>query len=90
MTGLAVMVVFSAAIAVVGRRSETVGGLLDHRDERISGIDLRATAFTAIAMILAVLVGFLIEVSLQGIAGLAGRSRSGVSQEPRRIPPPSR
>jgi len=60
---LSVMVAFSAAIALVGRRSETVRGLLDHRDERLAGIDLRATAVTAVVMILAVLAGFVIEVA---------------------------
>ena len=47
----------------MGRRSETVRGLLDHRDERIAGIDLRATAFTALAMILAVLAGFVTAIA---------------------------
>ncbi len=37
---LGVMVAFSVGIALVGRRSETVRGLLDHRDERLAGIDL--------------------------------------------------
>src|SRR6184192_134262 len=40
----AVMVAFSAALLLARRRSETVKGLLDRRDERISAIDLRATA----------------------------------------------
>jgi hypothetical protein len=57
------MVAFSTGIALVGRRSETVRGLLDHRDERLAGIDLRATAVTAVVMILAVLAGFVIEVA---------------------------
>ena len=60
---LGVMVAFSAGIALLGRRSETVRGLLDHRDERLAGIDLRATAVTAVIMILAVLAGFVIEVA---------------------------
>jgi len=63
LAALGVMVVFSAAIAIAGRRSETVRGLLDHRDERLAGIDLRATAVTAVAMILAVLAGFVVEVA---------------------------
>ncbi len=50
--GLALMVACSAVLAVAGRRSETVRGLLDQRDERIAGIDLQATAFTALAMML--------------------------------------
>jgi uncharacterized membrane protein len=61
--GLAVMVVFTGGMMLLGRRSETVRGLLDHRDERIAGIDLRATAVTAVAMIGAVLIGFVIEVA---------------------------
>ena len=61
--GLGIMLAFSVAIALLGRRSETVRGILDHRDERLAGIDLRATAVTAIGMILAVLAGFVIEVA---------------------------
>jgi uncharacterized membrane protein len=61
--GLGIMVAFSAGIALLGRRSETVRGILDHRDERLAGIDLRATAVTAIVMIAAVLAGFTIEVA---------------------------
>jgi uncharacterized membrane protein len=61
--GLGVMLAFSVAIVLAGRRSETVRGLLDHRDERISAIDLRATAITALVMILAVLAGFVIQVA---------------------------
>ena len=61
--GLGVMVAFSAAVVLLGRRSETVRGILDHRDERLAGIDLRATAVTAVVMILAVLAGFVIEVA---------------------------
>jgi hypothetical protein len=61
--GLGIMVGFSAAIALLGRHSETVRGILDHRDERLAGIDLRATAVTAVVMILAVLAGFVIEVA---------------------------
>jgi hypothetical protein len=60
---LGIMVVLSAGIALAGWRSETVRGLLDHRDERLAGIDLRATAVTAVVMILAVLAGFVVEVA---------------------------
>ena len=63
LVALGVMVVFSAAIAIAGRRSETERGLLDHRDERLAGIDVRATAVTAVVMILAVLAGFVVEVA---------------------------
>jgi hypothetical protein len=61
--GLGIMVAFSAAITILGRHSETVRGILDHRDERLAGIDLRATAVTAVVMILAVLAGFVVEVA---------------------------
>jgi Na+/H+ antiporter NhaD/arsenite permease-like protein len=60
---LAVMVAFSGALLLARRRSETVKGLLDHRDERISAIDLRATAITALAMIVVVLVAFVVQIA---------------------------
>jgi hypothetical protein len=63
---LAVMVAFTGALLLAGRRSETVRGLLDHRDERISAIDLRATAVTALAMIAAILVGFVVSIAHGG------------------------
>ena len=61
--GLAVMVAFSLLLLVARRHSETVRGLLDHRDERISAIDLRATAVTALVMIAVVLVAFVVEIA---------------------------
>ena len=61
--GLAVMVAFSLLLLVARRHSETVRGLLDHRDERITAIDLRATAVTALAMIAVVLVAFLVQIA---------------------------
>ena len=63
---LAIMVAFSGALVLAGRRSETVRGLLDHRDERISAIDLRATAVTALAMIAVILIGFVISIARGG------------------------
>jgi hypothetical protein len=63
---LAVMVAFSGALVLAGRRSETVRGLLDHRDERISAIDLRATAVTALAMIAVILIGFVVSIARGG------------------------
>ena len=41
-------------------------GLLDHRDERISAIDLRATAVTALAMIAVILIGFVVSIARGG------------------------
>lgn len=63
LAGLGVMLLTGAGLAVAGRRSETVRGLLDHRDERIAGIDLRATAVTAVVLILAILAGFVAEIA---------------------------
>jgi hypothetical protein len=60
---LAVMVAFSAGLVLLGRRSETVDGLLGRRDERIASMDLRATAVTAVVMIGVCLAGFVIEVA---------------------------
>jgi hypothetical protein len=61
--GLSVMVAFSLVLLLARRRSETVRGLLDHRDERISAIDMRATALSAFAMIAVVLVAFVVEIA---------------------------
>jgi hypothetical protein len=61
--GLVVMVAFSLLLLLAGRRSETVRGLLDRRDERITAIDLRATAVTAFAMIAVTGVAFVVEVA---------------------------
>lgn len=63
---LAIMVAFSGALVLAGRRSETVRGLLDHRDERISAIDLRATAVTALALIAVILIGFVVSIARGG------------------------
>ncbi len=66
LSALGVMVAFTGVLMLAGRRSETVRGLLDHRDERISAIDLRATAVTALAMIAAILVGFVVSIARGG------------------------
>jgi hypothetical protein len=63
---LAIMVGLTGAMLLVARHSETVRGLIDRRDERIASIDLRATAVTALAMIVAVLVGFVVNVARGG------------------------
>ncbi len=78
---LAIMLAFAAVVLLAARRSETVRGLLDRRDERITAIDLRATAFAGIVVILAILVGAIAELArghsgapyiwLAAIAGLA-------------------
>lgn len=61
--GLVLMVAVAAVLVLVRRRSETVRGLLDRRDERIVQIDLRATAFAGSVVIAAVLVGFIVEIA---------------------------
>jgi hypothetical protein len=51
-------------VFLVGGRSETIRGLRgDGRDERFAMIDLKATAAAGFAVILAVIIGFLVEVS---------------------------
>ena len=61
--GLCLMVAFGGAMRLAARRSETIRGLLDRHDERINIIDLRATAFTALAMITATLIGYCVELA---------------------------
>jgi hypothetical protein len=51
------------ALYVAASRSETVRGLLDHRDERISGIDVRATAAAGMSVIVAVIVAFIVQIA---------------------------
>lgn len=51
-------------VFLLGGRSETIRGLRgDGRDERFAMIDLKATAFTGVAIIVAVIVAFLVEVA---------------------------
>lgn len=79
--GLVVMVAFAAVLWLVRRRSETVKGLLDRRDERINTIDLKATAFAGGAVLAALIVAFAISIArggsgapydwLLGLGGLA-------------------
>ena len=60
---LGIMTVFGALVRF-GGRSETLRGLRgDGRDERFAQIDLRATAFAGLAITIAVIVGFVIEVA---------------------------
>lgn len=63
LVGLGVMLLTGAALAVFGRYSETVKGLLNRNDERINSIDLRATATAGIAIIVATLIGFVVAVA---------------------------
>jgi hypothetical protein len=53
-----------AAVFVLGGRSETIRGMRgDGRDERWAMIDLRATAVAGLAVIIAIIVGFFIEIA---------------------------
>jgi hypothetical protein len=76
-----IMVLFGAAV-LLGGRSETIRGLRgDGRDERFAMLDLQATALAGLALMIAVIVAFLIEVArgnsgepydwLGAIAGIA-------------------
>ncbi len=61
--GLAVMTCFGLFIALASG-SETIRGLRgDGRDERFALIDLRATAVTGQVLIVAVIVGWLVEIA---------------------------
>ncbi|MGH3416704.1 MAG: hypothetical protein ACRDVE_09660 [Actinocrinis sp.] len=78
---LVIMLVAAGALVLAARYSETIRGLMDRRDERIAGIDLKATALTGVILIVAVLIGALVEFArghsgapytwLAAIAGLA-------------------
>jgi hypothetical protein len=63
LVSLGIMVVF-AGVFMLGGRSETIRGLRgDGRDERFAMIDLRATAFTGLAMIVVVLVAAFVSLA---------------------------
>jgi hypothetical protein len=64
--GLALMTGLAVVLLLVRRRSETVKGLLDRRDERINTIDLRATAFAGVTVIVAVVIAFVVEIASGG------------------------
>jgi uncharacterized membrane protein len=61
--GLVIMACFGLLVALAGG-SETIRGLRgDGTDERFAQIDLRATAVAGLALIIAVIVAFLVEVA---------------------------
>ena len=62
-TGLVLMLATAGAVMLVGRRSETVKGLLDRQDERIRGIDNDASMFAGMVLVVAVIAGFVIEIA---------------------------
>jgi small-conductance mechanosensitive channel len=60
---LVAMVLVALGSVLAARRSETVKGLLDHRDERIASIDLQASALSGLVLIVAVIVGFVVSLA---------------------------
>lgn len=77
--GLVTMLVFGAAMVLAGRYSETVKGLLDHKDERINALDRGATVFTGVVLILVIIAMAMVETARGEdgspyfeLAGLAG------------------
>ena len=66
--GLLLMLAVSGAFLLAARRSETVAGLVDRRDERINAIDRDASLVAGMAVLLAVLVMFVVEIA-QGRTG---------------------
>ena len=61
--GFGVMLAAAAALLLLSRVSETVAGLLDHGDERINMIDLEATTIAGMTVVVAVIVGFVVEIA---------------------------
>ena len=61
--GFAIMAVVAAGLWLLRGRSETVKGLLDHRDERINVMELRATAFAGVVLIVVAIGAFVVEVA---------------------------
>lgn len=78
--GLAVCMVLGAVgFWIAGRRSETMRGLMDHRDERLTRIDVEATAFSGLVLILVLIALMVAELArgnsgspYSGLAGVAG------------------
>jgi hypothetical protein len=86
---LSIMVLFAGAVLLSGR-SETIRGLRgDGRDERFAMLDLKAAAMAGLALIIAVIVAFIVEVA-QGHSGepYDWLRRPGVHRGRRPIPPP--
>jgi hypothetical protein len=61
--GLLLMLVIALAFVVAARRSETVAGLMDRRDERINAIDAGAGLFAGMTVLVALLVMFVVEIA---------------------------
>jgi uncharacterized membrane protein len=61
--GLGLMLSVGLAFVLLSRRSEMVAGLADRRDERINAMDRDATLVAGMAVVLAVLVMFVVEIA---------------------------
>jgi hypothetical protein len=59
----AIMLATAAGIEVAGRRSDVMRGMLGRSDERLTDIDLRATAVTGGVVILADLAAFVVQTA---------------------------
>ncbi|MDQ3156885.1 MAG: hypothetical protein M3Q98_09195 [Actinomycetota bacterium] len=64
--GLALMTAVGLVMWFVRNRSETVKGLMDHRDERINQMDLKATAVAGSTVIAAVILAFVVDIARGG------------------------
>ena len=60
---LGFMLVLAAGSALLGRFSETVKGLMDRGDERIVAIDQRAITGAAMALVLVLIGGAIVELA---------------------------
>ena len=63
---LVIMLIAAVGSVLFARRSETVQGLMDHRDERLTNIDLTATASAGMAVIAADLIAFVVDLARGG------------------------
>jgi len=63
LVAFSIMALLSAGVVLLARRSETIQGLLDRRDERISSIDLRATAASGLLTTVAIVVAAIVELA---------------------------
>jgi hypothetical protein len=59
----AIMLLFTGGMVLAAKRSETVKGLLDGRDERITSIDLKATAFAGAVVLITIIGAFVVEIA---------------------------
>jgi hypothetical protein len=61
--GLLLMLGFGALFLLGSRRSETLAGLRDRRDERINQLDMTATVVAGNTVLVAVLALFMVEIA---------------------------